>query len=141
MIASGRQKRLFVTKILAALLISTLAITSSAQQVAPLSKKAAAVKQKADSLKPRDPISVVRIHEEEEFGTFISSGHDSFTFYDVDRKAEVTLNYFDVRKIKDGYGGYNHLRHRHTDRTKALIVGVVVVGGLLGLVFAEAKAD
>jgi hypothetical protein len=120
-----------------AFLIATVALTSSAQQVELLSKKAATVKRKADSLTPSDPISVVRIHAEEEYGNFLSSDQEGFTFYDVDRQVNVTLKYADVKKIKNGYGGYNALRQRHTDRTKALIAGAVVVG-LLGTIIGVA---
>jgi hypothetical protein len=130
----------FLSKVLATLLISTLALTSSAQQVAPLSKQGAAVKRKADTLAPRAPISVVRIRAEEEFGNFLSNNQEGFTFYDVDRKAEVTLKYADVRKIKDGYGGYNSIQKRHTDRTKALIIGAVAAGVLVTLIAAAAAA-
>ena len=90
------------------------------QQVVPLSKEVAAVKRKADTLTPDAPISVIPIHAEEEYGNFVSSNAEEFTFYDVDRKAEVTLKYAEVRKIKDGYGGYNSIRGRHTDRTRAI---------------------
>ena len=78
---------------------------------------------------------------QEEFGNFISSGPQSFTFYDIDRKIDVTLNYAAVRKIKDGYGGYNSVRRRHTDRTKGLIVAFAVLGGLAALVAAAAVSQ
>lgn len=132
-----RMKR-FLPKVLAALLISTLALTSSAQQVGSLSKKAASVKRKAEALTPHAPISVIRIHAEEEYGNFVSCGEESFTFYDVDSKTEVTLKYADVRKIKDGYGGYSSIRGRHTDRTKGVIVTIAVIGGVLGILIGAA---
>jgi hypothetical protein len=130
----------FLSRILAVLLISLVTLTSSAQQALPLSKKAAAVKRKADTLTPRAEISVIPIHAEEEYGNFVSGNAEGFTFYDVDRKIEVTLKYADVRKIKDGYGGYNSLRGRHTDRTKATIVAVAVIVGLGALIGAVAAA-
>jgi hypothetical protein len=122
------------------ILISILALTSSAQQISPLSTRAAAVKRKIDTLSLQSPISVVRVHAEEEFGNFKSSDQNGLTFYDVDRKANVTLSYAEVKKIKDGYGGYNSLRHKHTDRTKAMIVGIAVIGALGGLIAAVASA-
>lgn len=132
-------KRL-LSRILTALLIPFLALTTSAQQIAPISKKAAAIKRKADTLSPHSPISVVPIHGEEEYGNFVSRDAEEFTFYDVDRKTEVTLKYVDVRKIKDGYGGYNSVRGRHTDRTKTIIVVVAVAGALGTLIGAAASA-
>ena len=122
------------------LLIWLVTLTSSAQQAAPLSKQAAAIKRKADTLTPRAPISVIPIHAEEEYGNFVSGNAEGFTFYDVDRKTEVTLKYADVRKIKDGYGGYNSIRGRHTDRTKAIIVVVAVTVALGALIGAVAAA-
>ena len=130
----------FLSRILAVLLISLVTLTSSAQQAVPLSKKAAAVKRKADTLTPHAPISVIPIHAAEEYGNFVSGNAEGFTFYDVDLKMEVTLQYADVRKIKDGYGGYNSLRGRHTDRTKAIIVVVAVTVALGALIGAVAAA-
>lgn len=127
-------------KCLAAFLISTVTLTSNAQQPAPLSKKEAAIKRKADQLAPHAPISVVRIHSEEEYGDFVSSDQQGFTFYDVDRKAEVTLKYAEARKIKEGYGGYNSVQQRHTDRTKTLLIVLAVAGALGALIGAVAAA-
>jgi len=70
----------------------------------------------------------------------VSCGREDFTFYDVDGKAEVTLKYADVRKIKDGYGGYNSIQGRHTDRTKAVLVGVAVMAALGAAIAAAASA-
>lgn len=125
---------------LAALLISLLALTTSAQQIPPLSKKAAAVKRKADTLGPHSAISVIPIHGEEEYGNFLSSSAEELTFYDVDRKTEVTLKYIEIQKIKNGYGGYNSMSGRHTDRTKAVIAVVAVLGVLGALIGAVASA-
>ncbi|MGA9670631.1 MAG: hypothetical protein WBQ94_15580 [Terracidiphilus sp.] len=130
----------FLSRILAALLIFFMALTCSAKQATPLPKEADAVKRKADTLTAHAPISVIPVHAEEEYGNFISSDAEEFTFYDVDRKAEVTLKYADVRKIKDGYGGYNSIRGRHTDRTKATIVVVAVIGALGALIGAVAAS-
>ncbi len=117
----------------ALVLVFGLVAMCGAQQAAPLSKAEQAVKRKAGSLSAHDRISVIRIHAAEEYGDFVSSDEGGFTFYDVDEKRNVTLRYAEVRKIKDGYGGYNSLRHRHTDRRRALIVGAAVLGGLLVL--------
>ena len=120
-------------------MVSTVA-TSSAQQIAPLSKHALAVRKKVESLSPAAPISVVLRDAPEEFGRFVSSDQDGFVFYDVDKKTNTTLRYSDVRKIKDGYGGYNALQRRHTDRTKGIVIAVVAVGVLAGLIAAVAAA-
>jgi hypothetical protein len=124
-------KRIAV-KGLAAFLISILALISNAQQPTPLSKKEAAIKRKVDQLAPRAPISVVPINSQEEYGQFVSSNQEGFTFYDADRKAEVTLKYAEVCKIKNGYGGYNAAQQRHTDRTKTIVIVLAVVGALGG---------
>lgn len=126
--------------IVAASLAFAFASTIRAQQVAPLSAKAAAVKQKADHLSPRAPISVVRLDADEEFGTFLSNDQEGFTFYDIDRRADVTLKYETVKKIKDGYGGYNYAVHRHVDRERNLVIAAVVLGGLAVLLVAAAAA-
>ena len=64
-----------MSKIFAVFLVAMLVLTGNAQQTAPvgLAKKAAAIKRKADSLTPQAHISVVRIHAEEEYGSFVSN--------------------------------------------------------------------
>jgi hypothetical protein len=98
------------------------------------------VKVKVARLSPADKISVVRIQAEEEFGNFVSRTENDFTFYDVDEKHHVTLRYEDVKKVKEGYGGYN-IRGRHTDATRNRIILIAGVGVLLGLVIALAATD
>lgn len=96
----------------------------------------------AQSRPARSPCSHqrCRIHAEEEYGDFVSSDQQGFTFYDVDRKAEVTLKYAEARKIKEGYGGYNSVQQRHTDRTKTLLIVLAVAGALGALIGAVAAA-
>lgn len=57
----------------------------------------------------------------------------------MDQKQDVTLKYDDVKKVKDGYGGYNSIQGKHTDRTKRLVIVLVVVG-VLGAVIGAAAA-
>ncbi len=116
-----------------------LVLTSNAQQLTPLSKKDAAIKRKVDQLAPHAPISVVPINQGG-VRSFVSSDEHGFTFYDIDRKAEVTLKYAEVRKVKNGHGGYNAIQQRHTDRTKALLIVLAVAGALGGLIAAAATA-
>lgn len=130
-----------VRKPILLVLIFLLALGGAdAQQPASPSKTATKVKAKVETLASQAHISVIPAQGEEEFGAFVSSDADGFTFYDVDRKTDVSFRYEDVRKVKDGYGGYNHLRRRHTDRTKALVAGAVVVGALVALIVAVALA-
>jgi cellobiose phosphorylase len=128
-------------KTISVALIFALSQASIAQQTTPFSKNEAAVKRKVEKLSPLAPISVVQFHAEEEFGTFVSSDQEGFTFYDIDRKANVTVRFSDVRKIKDGYGGYNSIQRRHTDHTKSIVIILIVVGGLATLIAAAAKAQ
>lgn len=106
--------RISFHQIVPLLLIFIVAATSSAQQSPTLSKRESAVKLKVDHLLPQAPISVLRFHADEEFGRFVSNDQVGLTFYDVDRKADVTLTYAEVKKIKDGYGGYNSVARGDT---------------------------
>ena len=127
-------------RLVAAFVVACLTLTTSAQQTVALSKSAAAIKQRADTLKPQAKISVIPRSGSEEFGTFVSNNDEGFTFIDVDRNTTVTMRYEDVKKLKDGYGGYNSVQQRHTDRTKGLVVAVIAVGALGGLIAAVATA-
>lgn len=132
--------RIVLSKILAALLIIVVSGTASAQQVPALSTQAQGIKRKIDQLAPHAHISVIPLRGEERYGEYLSHDEESFTFHDVDLKADITCKYAEVRKVKNGYGGYNSVRGRHTDRTKGLIVAVVVLGGLGALLGAAAAA-
>lgn len=127
-----------IPKLLACFLIVCFAVSSNAQQSTSLSKQVLAVRKKVESLPPQAHISVIRIGAPEEFGNFISSNQEGFTFYDVDQKSDITLKYEQVRKVKEGYGGYNSIRGRHTDSTKQLIVLIAVAGALGALIGAVA---
>lgn len=132
--------RTILQRALAALLIVATTLTAVAQQSPSLSKKAQAVKRKVDSLAPHSRVTVIPVHGNEEFGEFLSRDQDAFAFHDVDRNADVTLKYAEVRKVKSGYGGYNSVSGRHTDRTRAIIVTAIVLGALGALITAAATA-
>ena len=131
---------ILVARVIATFLIVSMGVTSSAQQVPVLSKRASAAKRTADKLVVNAPISVIRTQGTEQYGKFQSGNEEGFIFYDVDLNANVTLRYEEVRKIKNGYGGSNSLRHRHTDRTKTIIIVVAVLGALGGIIAAAASA-
>jgi hypothetical protein len=118
-------------------LICVLAARSvSAQQPPSLSKRANEIKAKVEKLSPQAHISVIPIQGDEEFGKFLSSDQESFTFHDIDRKTDVSLKYEEVKKVKNGYGGYNAIVGRHVDPTKNRVVIAAVVGVLVGLIVA-----
>lgn len=122
------------------LVLGSTASPGHAQSVPVLSRHAAGIEQKASRLAPQAPISVKPFKAEEEYGRFLVNGKDSFTFFDIDQKANVTLKYEAVKNIRNGYGGYNHATQRHVDRKKSLIIAGVVVGGLAALIIAAATA-
>jgi hypothetical protein len=95
---------------------------------------------KVSTLKAGDKISVVFLHAAERYGTFQSSRQNDFTFHDVDQNVDVTFPYADVRKVKNGYGGYNSFTHTHTDHTKAYIGIGIATGLIVAVVVAAATA-
>jgi hypothetical protein len=123
-----------------ACLIALIAISGSAQQVPVLTKKAQEVKRVADTLTPQSRISVIPNLGDEEFGQFLSSDQETFTFHHVDLKTDVTFRYADVRKLKRGYAGYNYANGRHVDRRREIVAIVAVVAALGGLLAALASA-
>lgn len=130
----------FAARLIAALLLATLTLATTAQQIAPISKREAAIRQKAASLALEAPISVVPLHAPEEFGTFSGRDAQGITFYDIDSKLTVSLPYSEIRKIKNGYGGYNGIHHRHVDRTHDYIAIAAVAGVIAGLLLALVMA-
>jgi hypothetical protein len=133
--------RIILSRVVAVFLIIATTVTATAQQApTSLSKRALAIKHKVDSLAPHSPISVILVQGEEKYGDFLANDQEGFTFHDIDRKADITLKYSDVRKVKNGYGGYNSARGKHTDRRKALVITAVVLGGIGALIGAAAAA-
>jgi hypothetical protein len=94
------------------------------------------LKRRLKSFRRRAHISVIPIQGDEEFGKFLSSDQESFTFHDIDRKIDVRLKYEAVKKVKNGYGGYNLIVGRHVDPTKNRVTAAVFVGVLVGLIVA-----
>jgi len=118
-----------------ALTLSIASNRSSAQQP-QLSPQAQKVRAKVKTIPPGTKISVIRKQGPETYGTLISADETAFTYHDVDDNSDKTVPYEEIKKVKVGYGGYNSIHHKHTDRTKGLIITVIVVGGLIGLMFA-----
>lgn len=130
----------FGSYLTASTLLIAFTVTSFAQQTQPLSKSGMAAKQKIESLDPQSHITVVPAGASKEYGNLLSHDQETFTFYNVDQKQNVTLRYDDVKKIKNGYGGYNHFVGRHTDPTRR-IVYILVFAGVLGAVVVAAAAS
>jgi hypothetical protein len=86
-------------------------------------------------------ISVIPFHGAERYGTFVSNDSESFTFHDIDDKTDVTLKHSDVRKLKQGYGGYNSISGKHTDRKRGIIGAVVIVGVVFGVLFGALATE
>ena len=130
--------RRIVFNALAILLVNNCVLLGIGQAV-PLSTKAEAVKRKADTLRPHDHISVIPLRSREEYGEFMSDDANGFTFFDIDLKQDVVLRYEDVKKIKNGYGGYNTVTGRHTDHTRGVFF-VVLFAVLIGSIAGAAAA-
>ena len=135
----GDHMRLLWTHPLAICLCVITMCPLFAQSPVP-SKQGAAAKRFVESLPAQSQISVIPRTGEEEFGTLISHSDKSFTFHDVDRNVDMTMMWEAVKKVKRGYGGYNHAVGRHVDHRKALVVTVVVLGVLAATIGAAAAA-
>jgi hypothetical protein len=118
----------------------TVTSTLTAQQAAQLSAKQSAIQRKAATLKPDDKISVIPMRGVEQFGRFVSSDASGFTFYDVDRHHQMTLQYIEVKKLRKGYAGYNFIRGQHTDPLHNTVAALIIGGVLAGLIIAAATA-
>ena len=129
-----------LTRVIIVFLIGALNLSAiQAQQPTVPSANAVQVKATVDKISTQDKITVALVPGGEEYGNFISREQESFTFYDVDQKANVTLRYDEVKHVKKGYGGKNHLTSRHTNRSYAIVFGVVLAGVLVGLIVAAAN--
>jgi hypothetical protein len=133
--------RQIAPKIFATLLIVVITATGIAQPDSHTAKRTMAIARKVASLPLHAKISVIPLDGPEQYGEFLSNDSEGFTFRDVDRQAEVTFNFAEVKKIKNGYGGYNSFAGRHTDRTKNLIFSACVLGMIGSILAALASAS
>jgi len=124
------------TLIALAILLCGAAGPPAFAQQPPLSAQAQKVHDQVAALPMGSKISVIARNAPETYGTLLTAEPATFTYHDVDDNLDKTLSYEAVKKVKVGYGGYNSLHHRHTDRTKVLVITVIFVAGLLALVFA-----
>jgi hypothetical protein len=60
---------------------------------------------------------------------------------EVDQRREVMLRYYDVKKVRSGYGTGRAINGKRIHPTKRLWVMVAVVGGLITLVFVAVASD
>ena len=119
---------------LLAKLIFCFVIFPTAAHGQALSKRALAAREKVIHLPQHAKISIIKVHGPEAFGTLGSCDTSTFEFYDVDRKMNVTVSYEDVKKVKEGYGGYNSATRTHVDRRSGLIVMCAVFAGIAALI-------
>jgi hypothetical protein len=68
------------------------------------------------------------------------AGEQSFSLYEVDEKRTVTVSYEEVKKVRQGYGGYNSISGRHVDPVRSRIAMIVIGGLLVAVVIAVAVA-
>ncbi|HEY1241236.1 MAG TPA: hypothetical protein VGF16_11810 [Bryobacteraceae bacterium] len=77
----------------------------------------------------------------EYYGNLRSIGSDDFTINEVDLGHPVTLRYEEVSKVRSGYGTSRNIYGKRIHPHTKLIVGLLVVGGLLALVFVAVASD
>ena len=121
-------------------LCAFIPLATAGQQPSQSNPRAAIVAAKVATLRAGSRISILPLHKPERYGIFESSRPENFTFHDVDQKVDVTLTYAEVKKVKDGYGGYNSVSQKHTDRTRAYIAIGIVAGLIVGVIVAVAAA-
>ena len=102
-----------------------------AQQPAALTPAESAIKAQADKLSPGAPIHIQCLHPPEQFGTFVSSDQQGFTFFNPPSGFNVTLAYADVKAIKSGFGGFEPKTGKHKSHKKVIIITAVIVGAVV----------
>ncbi len=116
------------------------ALTHGAQQPLILSKHAASIKAKIDSLHPGDQITVLIRHGPRIYATFTSESPNSFQCRGVDAAIIRNLTFEEVKNVKIGYGGYNSVQQRHTDHERNALIAGLAFTGLIVLVLVAASS-
>lgn len=97
------------------------------------------VKDQVQKLGIAEDVTVILLSGKEYYGAISEIELDSFEIAEVDLKQRITIDYKDVKKVRKGYGGWNHAVGKRVNPRTSLIVGIAVVGGLLGLAFWAAS--
>jgi hypothetical protein len=100
----------------------------------------AKVKQKVNEIAIGGKITVVKVDGTEYHGNLQAIDSDTFSIREVDLRQVVTIPYGEVDKVKKNYGGKG-FGGRRVDPKRSLIIGLIVVGGLIALVFAAVASD
>jgi len=123
----------------AALLILTSLLCQA--QPTPLSSHAAKIKTRVAQVAPADDITVIMLHGPSYHGSFRSAEDTTFSLEDVDEKRLVILRYEDVKKVQNGYGGYNSITRRHVNPVRNRVLGVLILTALIVIVVVAVSND
>jgi hypothetical protein len=91
------------------------------------------VKDKVQKLGGGEDVTVILLTGKEYYGAISKIEPDSFEIAEVDLKQRMAFDYKDVKKVRKGYGGWNHFVGKRVNPRTNMIAGFAVVGGLLGL--------
>jgi hypothetical protein len=132
-------KRSPIHSLTAALLILSSLLCQA--QPAPLSAHAAKIKARVAQLAPADKITVIMLQGPSYHGAFRSAEDTTFSLEDVDEKRLVTLRYEEVKKVQNGYGGYNSVTRRHVNPVRNRVLGVLILAALIVIVAVAVSND
>ena len=125
------------------LLAFLLANPLSAQQNAPapgLSPAAVKIRERVNAIPMGGKLTVRKVDGTEFHGNLQAIDASTFSVREVDLRTVVTVAYEDVDRVSKNYGGKG-FGGRRVNPKKSLIVGIVVVGALLALVFVAVAND
>ncbi len=104
-----------------------------------LGPAAVRVKTEVDALPIGGKLTVIMLDGTEYHGNLRSIEADSFSIREVDLKSVLTLRYEEVKRVRKDYGRPGFGGKRVNPRTNR-IVGLLILGALLGLVFGVLAA-
>jgi len=82
--------------------------------------------------------TVILLTGKEYYGAISKIEPDEFEIAEVDLKQRMEFDYKDVKKVRKGYGGWNHFAGKRVNPRHSLIAGIAVVGLLFGIAILTA---
>ena len=77
--------------------------------------------------------TVIMLTGKEYYGAISKIEPDGFEIAEVDLKQKMAFDYKDVKKVRKGYGGWNHFTGKRVNPRSSLIAVIAALGVIFGM--------
>lgn len=111
------------------------------QSSGTLSVQAQKIQSKILAMPAGKHLTVIMKDGSEYCGALVSTSASGFVVAEVDLKKEIAVQYEDVKKVLNGYGGKNSVTGHRVHMVRARIVTLAIVGGITLILLVALATD